>query len=70
MMRLSGAQVAQMNPRIPGYIDAIVNFIESGGTLSVNIDPAEPIPFIELQSLSQSPQTLPDVLNLTVTHSE
>jgi len=70
LIRVSGAQVAEMNPRIPGYIDAIANFIENGGTLSVNIDPAEPVSMIELQSLSQTPQTLPDVLNLTVTYTE
>ncbi|MEM9619808.1 MAG: hypothetical protein AAF936_17785 [Pseudomonadota bacterium] len=69
LIRLSGAEAAAMNPRIPAYLDAFAGFIETGGALSINMNPVEPVSFQELQMLNNSPQTLPDVLNLTVTHT-
>jgi len=70
MIRLGGAEVAQMNPRIPGYLDAIADFIASSGTLSISANPAEPVTLKALKSIGEgAPQTLPDVLDLHITHT-
>jgi hypothetical protein len=71
MIRLSGAQAAQMNPRIAGYVDALANFVSKGGSLAIAAAPAEPVAFTALQATTATaPQTFPDVINLTVTHKE
>jgi len=71
MVRLSGMQAAQMNPRISGYVDAVAEFIAKGGTIEITAKPATPVPFTGLQSTGMTaPQTLPDVLDLKVTHKE
>ncbi len=70
LIRLSGAQFAQMNPRIGGYIDAIANFISKGGSLEVAAEPEEPVGAVDLETVGAAPQTLPDVLDLTITHTE
>ncbi len=70
MIRISGMQMAQFNPRISDYIDAAANFVAKGGTLEITAKPAEPISFFELESSSAAPQSLPDVLDLKVTHTE
>lgn len=69
MIRLSGAQAAQMNPRISGYVNALAEFVAKGGTLEVAAAPKEPVAFSTLQATGMTaPQTMPDVLNLTVSH--
>lgn len=71
MIRLSGAQAAQMNPRISGYVNAFADFIAKGGSLKIAAAPAEPVAFTALQATTATaPQTFPDVINLTVTHKE
>ncbi len=68
MIRLSGAQAAQMNPRISGYVNALAEFVAKGGTLEIVAAPAEPVAFMALQSTAATaPQTLPDVIDLKVT---
>lgn len=69
MIRLTGAQAAQMNPRIADYVNAMAEFVAKGGSLEFRAEPAEPVAFGALQATGGSaPQTLPDVINLTVTH--
>jgi hypothetical protein len=71
MIRLSGAQAAQMNPRISGYVNALAEFVAKGGSLNIAATPAEPVPFATLQATgSTAPQTLPDVIDLKVTHKQ
>ncbi len=71
MIRLSGAQAAQMNPRISGYVNAIADFVAKGGVLAISAEPAEPVAFSALEATGQTaPQTVPDVINLQVTHEE
>ena len=70
LLRLSGTQFSQMNPRINGYIDALADFLSDGGTLSIKADPEKPVGLAGFQSGEHAPQDAPDVLNLTVTHSE
>ena len=69
MLRLSGGQVASLNPRFGGYIDALASFLGEGGTLTINASPENGVAADLLaQTGQQNPQTLPDLLNLTVTH--
>ncbi|NOX82020.1 MAG: hypothetical protein GXP06_03335 [Alphaproteobacteria bacterium] len=70
MIRLSGMQLAQFNPRVSGYVEAVANFVAKGGTLEISANPAEPVSFSELESGGATPQTLPDVLDLKVTHTK
>jgi len=71
IIRLSGAQMGQLNPRISGYVNALADFIAKGGTLAIKAQPEEPVTFSALQAVGQTaPQTLPDVLELEVTHKE
>ncbi|WP_428407566.1 hypothetical protein [Hyphococcus sp.] len=71
MIRLSGAQLAQMNPKFSSYVNAVADFVAKGGALEIAAKPAEPVPFMTLQASSAaSPQTMPDVIGLTVTHEE
>ena len=71
MMRLTGGQVSALNPRIDGYIDALAEFLSDGGTLSINANPDEAVPISQLAIIGETaPQTLPDVLGLTVTHKK
>lgn len=71
MVRLSGAQLASMNPRFSAYVDAVANFLAKGGALEIKAEPAKPVPFATLQSTGMTaPQTVPDVIELSVTHKE
>jgi hypothetical protein len=70
MIRLSGMQLAQFNPRVSGYVEAVANFVAKGGTLEISANPAEPVSFADLESGGVTPQTLPDVLDLKVTHTK
>lgn len=71
MVRLSGIQVAQLNPRIPDYVDAFASFLEEGGSIEISADPSSPVPLADLAATGEtSPQSLPDVINLAVTHKK
>ncbi len=70
MIRLSGAQFAQMNPRFTDYVNAVANFVAEGGTLEINAEPEEPVGLADLQAGAINPMALPDTLNLTVTHKK
>ena len=70
LIRLSSAQFAQLNPRIQDYANALADFISKGGALEIAAEPEEPIGAADLQDGSVQPQALPDVFNLTVTHTE
>lgn len=70
-VRLSGMQAAEMNPRLPAYAGAFADFLDNGGAISVVAAPAEPVTFEAVQTAAQvAPQTLPDLLNVSVTHTE
>ncbi|MEL6111456.1 MAG: hypothetical protein AAFR20_01505 [Pseudomonadota bacterium] len=71
LLRVSGSQFTSINPRFGGYLDALAAFLGAGGTLEISAAPDEAVPFAQLGIVSQTnPTTLPDVLNLTVTHKE
>ena len=70
MARLSGAQGASANPRIGAYANAVADFIAGGGRIDIVAAPAAPVGVMALQSAGQAaPETLPDLLNLTMTHT-
>jgi len=68
MIRLSGLQVAQINPRISGYIEAVAEFVGKGGALAIEAKPEEPVSLMSMQAID--PTTIPDVINLTITHTD
>ena len=68
MIRLSGAQAAQMNPKFSDYLDALANFIGKGGSLEIKAAPKEPVAFSAFANAG--PQALPDTLGLEVIHEE
>ena len=70
LLRLSGSQVAQINPRINGYIDAMADFVANGGSLEISATPEEPLAAAAFASGEVTPPTLPDVLDLKITHQE
>ncbi len=70
LARLSGAQAGAANPRIATYANAVADFIASGGRIDIVAAPEAPVDLMSLQMTAQSaPQTVPDLLNLTITHS-
>ena len=71
MLRLSGAQAAQMNPRFSDYVDAMATFIAEGGTLEINAQPSSPVALAAIAQAGETgPQNLPDVIDLKVTHKK
>lgn len=69
MVRLSGVQAAQMNPRLTAYAQAFADFLDQGGTIAVDAAPKTPVTLNAVQAAAQSsPQTLPDLLNVSVAH--
>ncbi|GEM_PF-3816755 len=69
MIRMSAAQAAQVDPRIAQYAEALASFIEQGGTIEINLQPAAPVPLSVFQSQDMTPPELLDMLNLTIVHT-
>lgn len=70
LIRLSGAQFGQLSPRIRDYVEALATFVAEGGSLEIAARPAEPLSPMGLQEQAVDPTAIPDVMNLTVTHSK
>lgn len=71
MVRLTGAALIAVNPRMADYVDAVAQFLASGGTLEIAASPREPVPFEALAATAEtSPEAAPDLLNLTVTRTD
>ncbi len=71
MIRLTGAQAGEQNARFPAYAEAIAGFIEEGGAITLAADPAAPVDVATLKAAGETaPQTLPDILNVTLTHTD
>ncbi|MEZ5894057.1 MAG: hypothetical protein R3C58_13055 [Parvularculaceae bacterium] len=71
LVRITGSQFTQINPRFSGYVDAVATFLAKGGTLEISAAPAKPASFATLQSTAMTaPQTLPDALDLKVTRKD
>jgi hypothetical protein len=70
LARLSGAQAGAANPRIPSYANAVADFIGGGGRIDIVAAPTAPVDVMTLQMTGQSaPETIPDLLNLSITHT-
>ncbi|MCI5043512.1 MAG: hypothetical protein MRY72_02345 [Aquisalinus sp.] len=70
MINMGGQQFAQMNPAFPSYLAAISNWVGTGGAIEIAVAPEAPVAVATLAETGQTaPQTLPDVLGLTVTHT-
>lgn len=70
-LQLSRLRAMQYGGRFNDYIDAVVGFVEDGGTLTIDISPEQAVPFADISAASaQDPQALPDILNITITHDE
>lgn len=70
MIRVSGAQLASMDPRLPEFVEAVAAWVESGGTLTVSADPAEPQSLAAVIAAGQgNPIALIDLLNISVTQT-
>lgn len=70
MIRLAGIQAAAMSPRIGGYVDAVANFVEQGGTIEIAARPASPVSLEAIDAASEAgPEAVPELIDLTVTHT-
>lgn len=71
MVRLSGAQAAQISPRIADYVEAVATFLGEGGVIEIAARPKEPVPFAQIAAAGAAgPQAVPDLLDLKITHEE
>ncbi len=70
MIRVSGAQLASMDPRLPQFVEAVAAWVELGGTLTVSAEPAEPQSLAAIIAAGQgNPIALIDLLNIAVTQT-
>ncbi|MBB5517229.1 hypothetical protein [Amphiplicatus metriothermophilus] len=71
MVRLSGAQAAQISPRFADYVEAVAAFLGEGGVIEVAAHPEKPVPFAQIATAGAAgPQAVPDLLDLKVTHKK
>jgi len=71
MLRLSGGQFTAINPLFEGYLNSFATFLGEGGTLEISAKPDEEIPMAQFAVVGQTaPQTIPNLLNLKVTHKK
>lgn len=71
MVRMYGAQAAQVSPALKDYVDAFADFVAEGGSLTVVAQPAQPMTFTDIEKASETaPQQLPETLGVSVTHSK
>ncbi|MEO1252293.1 MAG: hypothetical protein AAFW81_08110 [Pseudomonadota bacterium] len=70
LIRLSSAQFAFSNPRIVDYVDALASFVAEGGSLKIEAKPEDPVGAAFFENDDVDPTTLPEILNLNVTHTE
>lgn len=71
MMRLGQLELKRENPRMAGYVDAIADFLEDGGTLEIRAEPETPVPLNAIGAAAQSgPDAMAAAVNLTVTRKK
>ena len=70
LLRVSGGQVSDFSPRIPGYIDALATFMGESGSVTATANPESPVVIAEILQASQvSPISLLELLNVDVQHT-
>jgi hypothetical protein len=71
MMRFGKLELQRDNPRMAGYVDALADFLEDGGTLEISAAPETPVPFNALgAAASGGPDAMAAAINLTVTRKK
>lgn len=71
MMRLAQIELKRENPRIAGYVDAVADFLEDGGTLEIRAEPETPVPLNAIGAAARGgPDAMAAAVNLTVTRKK
>lgn len=70
LVRLAGVQAAVAAPAARGYFDAIASFVEKGGSLTIKVNPQQPMSLTELgQRGASGPDAMVQSLGVEVTHT-
>ncbi len=70
LVRLAGVQAAAAAPSARRYFDAIATFVEQGGSLSIKVNPKEPMRLKELgERGAAGPEAVVQALGVEVTHT-
>ncbi len=71
MMRIGQMELARESPRLAGYVEAIADFLEDGGTLEIRAAPQAPVPLSAISAAAPAgPDAIADAINLTVTRKK
>ncbi len=71
MMRFGKLELERENPRMAGYVDAVAQFLEDGGTLEISAAPETPVPLGALGAAAVGgPDAMAAAINLTVTRKK
>ncbi len=68
LLSFAGMQAGFVNPKIGDYVEALVDFIDDGGTLTIAAEPETPVPLTLIEDLEAA--ELPTRLNLTITQED
>ena len=67
LMRLGKLEVERESPRLAGFIDAVADFNEKGGTLEIKASPETPVPLTAISAAAPGgPDAMAAAINLTV----
>ncbi|MEM8934980.1 MAG: hypothetical protein AAGC77_01070 [Pseudomonadota bacterium] len=71
-LRFMAMDAGSIHPKLPGYVDAVADFLSRGGTLEAVMAPAEPVPFEAIATAADAddPGALIDLVGLEITHTE
>lgn len=71
MMRFGKLELERDNPRIAGFVDAVAEFLEDGGTLEIRAAPETPVPLEALAAAAAGgPDAMAAAINLAVTRKK
>jgi len=71
MMRLGKIELQRENPRMAGYVDALADFLEDGGTLVIKAEPETPVPLDAIGLAARGgPDAMASAINLTVSQKK
>jgi hypothetical protein len=71
MMRIGRMELARESPRLAGYVEAVAEFLEDGGTLEIRAAPAAPVPLSAIGAAAPAgPDAMAEAINLTVTRKK
>ncbi len=70
MLPMAGAELGNVLPSGQQMIQAVAAYVGTGGTLNIELAPAQPLTVESLMSIESDPTKVEEVLGLSVTHSE